>query len=167
LKAGEHQFMIEKTQSYDATNTTFYWGKNLYEKNVAGITETTDQAVAKADFSGKEHTNAIIASYTEHSVAMDARDMCSVLQTFNDGENNGGFTDWYIPSLGQLYEIYTNKTNINAALTAMSSTAVSDDHYWSSSEYSSDNGWYVNFSLGRDDYGYKSGSYRVRFVRDI
>ncbi len=167
LITDNQRIMIEKTQSYDATNTEFYWGKNLYEKNVAGITETTDQAVAKADFSGKEHTNAIIAAYTEHSVAMDARDMCSVLQTFNDGENNGGFTDWYIPAAGQLYEIYTNKTNINAALTAMSSTAFSGSYYWSSSEFSSDNGWRVYFSGGDVYYGSKGSNYRVRFVRDI
>ena len=159
--------MIEKTQSYDATNATFYLGYYLYQKDVAGITETTDETVAKADFSGKDNTNAIIAAYTEHSVAMDARDMCSVLQTFNDGENNGGFTDWYIPAAGQLYEIYTNKTNINAALTAMSSTAFSDNSYWSSSEYSSNYGWSVNFNDGYVGSYYRNYYNRVRFVRDI
>jgi len=115
LKAGEHQFMIEKTQSYDATNTTFYWGTNLYGKNVAGITEinkadgvnsngylpkadgtyqstpnlssdyTTWTSGGLSDFNGKNNTNAIIAAYTELSVDMDARDMCKVLQTFNAG----------------------------------------------------------------------------------
>jgi len=168
LITDNQRIMIEKTQSYDATNTTFYWSTNLYGKNVAGITETTDENVAKADFNGKDHTAAIIAAYTEHSVAMDARDMCSVLQTFNDGENNGGFTDWYIPAAGQLYEIYTNKTNINAALTAMSSTAFSGNHYWSSSEYGSDRGWYVGIDDGDVNNGSRSYfDYRVRFVRDI
>ena len=167
LITDNQRIMIEKTESYDATNTTFYWGKNLYQKNVSGITETTDQTVAKADFSGKEHTNAIIAAYTEHSVAMDARDMCSVLQTFNDGENNGGFTDWYILAAGQLYEIYRRKTYINAALTAMSSTAFSDGSYWSSSVDSSSGGWGVYFSNGDVNNYIKSFNNRVRFVRDI
>ena len=169
LITDNQRIMIEKTQSYDATNTSFCWGKNLYQKNVAGITETTDQTVAKADFSGKEHTNAIITAYTEHSVDMDAQDMCKVLQTFNDGENNGGFTDWYIPALGQLYEIYTNKTNINAALTAMSSIAfgVSGGSYWSGSEYSSDFGLYVDFNIGKVGNGNKGNWNKVRFVRDI
>lgn len=167
LITDNQKIMIEKTQSYDATNTSFYWGNNLYQKNVAGITETTDSAVATADFSGKEHTNAIIAAYTEHSVAMYARDMCSVLQIFNDGENNGGFTDWYIPAAGQLYEIYTNKTNINAALTAMSSTAFSDKSYWSSSEYSINECWSVNFNNGIVANNFKTGYSRVRFVRDL
>ena len=168
LITDKQRIMIEKMGEANAewnSNTTLYWGKNLHGKNVAGITETTDVGVAKADFSGKEHTNAIIAAYTEHSVAMDARDMCSVLQIFNDGENNGGFTDWYIPAAGQLYEIYTNKTNINAALSAMTATQFSSDSgYWSSSEYGSNKGWDnsggVNLSNKFDDF-------RVRFVRDI
>ena len=170
LITNNQKIMIEKMGEANTewnNNTEFYWGKNLHGKNVAGITETTDQAVAKADFSGKEHTNAIIAAYTEHSVAMDARDMCSVLQTFNDGENNGGYSDWYIPAAGQLYEIYTNKTNINAALTAMSSTAFSDNGYWSSSEYSSSYGWDVLFNNGVVDNYDKNYNLRVRFVRDI
>ena len=170
LITDNQRIMIEKMGVANAewnSNTSLYWGKNLYQKNVAGITETTDQAVAKADFSGKEHTNAIIAAYTEHSVEMVAQDMCKVLQTFNDGENNGGFTDWYIPAAGQLYEIYTNKTNINAALTAMSSTAFSGHYYWSSSECSSDDGWCVSFSDGDVSYNDKDNYFRVRFVRDI
>jgi len=169
LITDNQRIMIEKTQSYDATNIIFYWGTNLYQKNVAGITETTDENVAKADFNGKEHTNAIIAAYTEHSVDMDAQDMCKVLQTFNDGENNGGFTDWYIPAAGQLYEIYTNKTNINAALSAMTATQFSSDYnYWSSSEYSSISGWYVLFFNGNVNFsGGKDNDRRVRFVRDI
>ena len=170
LITDNQRIMIEKMGEANTewnNNTKLYWGYNLYGKDVAGITETTDKTVAKADFSGKEHTNAIIAAYTEHSVAMDARDMCSVLQTFNDGENNGGFTDWYIPAAGQLYEIYTNKTNINAALTAMSSTAFSGNSYWSSSEYNSYYGSYVYFNNGDVNYYNKSDYYRVRFVRDI
>lgn len=167
LITDNQRIMIEKTQSYDATNTKFYWGYNLYGKNVAGITEKISQTVVKADFSGKEHTNAIITAYTEHSVDMHARDMCSVLQTFNDGENNVGYSDWYIPAAGQLYEIYTNKININAALTAMSSTAFSDDIYWCSSEYSNYNGWSVNFNNGTVGNYNKGINTKSRFVRDI
>jgi len=194
LKAGEHQFMIEKTQSYDAINTTFYWGKNLNQKNVAGITEisagsgylpkadgsyestpnlssdyTTWTSGALSDFNGKANTNAIITAYTEKDVDMDVRDMCKVLQTFNAGTygSNQGFTDWYIPACGQLALIYLNKTSINEALTAIGGTTISDNSYWSSSEYSSIYSWYVNFYSGCvDDYG-KGNYFRVRFVRDI
>ena len=100
---------------------------------------------------------------------MDARDMCKVLQTFNAGTygNNQGFTDWYIPAEGQLALIYLNKTAINEALTAIGGTTFSADFYWSSSEYSSCDGWYVGFGNGRVDGGDKYNDRRVRFVRDI
>jgi len=172
LITDNQRIMIEKMGEANAewnSNTTLYWGYNLYQKDVAGITETTDQTVAKADFNGLDHTNAIIAAYTEHSVAMDARDICSVLQTFNDGDNNGGYSDWYIPAAGQLYEIYTNMTNINTALSAMTATQLSSvDNYWSSSEYDENYGWSVRFDNGNvSNERSKRGSRRVRFVRDI
>ena len=171
LITDNQRIMIEKMGEANAewnSNTFLYWGKSLYSKNVAGITETTDQTVAKADFNGKANTAAIIAAYTEHSVDMDAQDMCSVLQTFNDGENNGGYSDWYIPAEGQLDEIYTNRSNINTALSAMTATQFSSSYnYWSSSEYSSFNGWHVTFGDGDVDHYSKYIGNRVRFVRDI
>ena len=186
--------MIEKTQSYDATNTTFYWGTNLYGKNVAGITEistgngylpkadgtyqstpnlsgdyTTWTSGALSDFNGKNNTNAIITAYAEHSVETVARDMCKILQTFNAGTygSNQGFTDWYIPAEGQLALIYLNKTAINEALTAIGGTTCPGNGFWSSSECSSDNGWNVNFNNGSVNNSSKDSYDRVRFVRDF
>ena len=184
------RIMIEKTQSYDATNNYFYWGKNLYQKDVEGITEmvtvdgttsggylgqgfsadyTTWTSGALSDFNGKDNTNAIITAYTEHSVDMDARDMCKVLQTFNAGTygSNQGFTDWYIPACGQLTLIYLNKTAIEEALTAIGGTTFSG-YYWSSSEQSKYNSWYVYFYEGHIYTRSKeNGNSPVRFVRDI
>ena len=194
LITDNQRIMIEKTESYDATNTTFYWGTNLNYKNVAGITEistgngylpkadgtyqstpnlssdyTTWTSGALSDFNGKNNTNAIITAYAEHSVEMDARDMCKVLQTFNAGTygSNQGFTDWYIPAEGQLALIYLNKTAINEALTAIGGTTFSDNYYWSSSEYSSSDGWRVYFFNGNVLCDDKYLDKRVRFVRDI
>ena len=163
LVAGEHKFMIAKSDATDGTNTTLYWGKNLYQKDVAGITETTDNSVAKADFGGKANTDAIIAAYSQHSVDMDSRDMCKVLSTYAEG----GFTDWYIPAAGQLYEMYTKMSDINTALQNIGGTALESDYYWSSSEYDADNAWFVYFGNGYVYGSGKNGSRRVRFVRDI
>ena len=163
LITDNQKVMIAKTNATDGTNTTLYWGKNLYKKDVAGITETTDQSVAKADFGGKANTDAIIAAYSQHSVDMDSRDMCKVLSTYAEG----GFTDWYVPALGQLYEMYTKMSDINTALQNIGGTALESDTYWSSSEDSSNYAWYVDFKNGNvNDYS-KSYGNRVRFVRDI
>jgi len=174
LITDNQRIMIEKMGEANTewnSNTFLYWGKSLYSKNVAGITETTDQTVAKADFNGKANTAAIIAAYTEHSVDMNAQDMCSVLQTFNDGENNGGYSDWYIPAAGQLYEISANRSNIDAALSAMTATQFSSNStYWSSSEWNKYNGWrgYFNNINGNLKENLKSScEHGVRFVRDI
>ena len=194
LVAGEHKFMIAKSDATDGTNTTLYWGKNFNQKDVAGVVNnsksdgtngsgylpksdgsyqstpnlsgdfTTWTAGALAEFNGKANTAAIIAGYTEHAVSMDARDMCSVLNTFNASDN---FKDWYVPACGQLALMYLNMTEINAALAKIGGTSLAAESYWSSSEYFSNSAWFVNFSLGFVSYCSKGLFCQVRFVRDI
>ena len=164
LITDNQRIMIAKANATDGTNTTLYWGKNLQGKDVAGITNISDQSVAKTDFNGKANTAAIIAAYTEHGVDMDSRDMCKVLASYTEG----GFTDWYVPSAGQLYEMYTKMSDINAALTKIGGTALESDRYWASSEHGAVSAWDVTFNYGGvlgNGKGYGSG--RVRFVRDI
>lgn len=164
LITDNQKVMIAKVDATDGTNNTFYWGKNLQDKDVAGITETTNSLVAKTDFNGKVNTAAIIAAYDQHSVDMDSRDMCKVLSSYTEG----GFTDWYIPTLGQLYEMYKKKSDINTALANIGDTALESDCYWSSSEGGVNRAWYVNFNNG---YVYgdlnKYRDLQVRFVRDL
>ena len=196
LVAGEHKFMIAKADATDGTNTTLYWGKNLSGKDVAGVVTngtvdgtnssgylpkpdgtfggsthlsddfTTWTAGALAEFNGKANTAAIINGYTEHGVSMDARDMCTVLNTFNAADS---YSDWYVPACGQLALMYLNMTEINAALAKIGGTALAADYYWSSSEFSSYFAWRVRFNGGSVDSNSKDYSYsfRVRFIRDI
>ena len=185
LVAGEHRFMIAKNDATDGAKTTLYWGKNLYRKDVAGITNissgadfigegkkygtdfTTWSTGPVVDFNGAANTAAIIAGYTEHGVSMDAIDMCTVLNTFNAGSDNQGHSDWYVPACGQLALMYLAKTDINAALAKIGGTAFESDNYWSSSETDASGAWYVNFGGGYVYSDDKGRSYRVRFVRDI
>ena len=194
LVAGEHKFMIAKSDATDGTNTSLYWGKNLQGKDVAGVVNnvkvneadfsgfllkpdgtynstpnlsgdfTTWTAGALSDFNGKDNTAAIIAAYSEHGVVMEDRDMCSVLNTFNVSDS---FKDWYVPALGQLALIYLNMTEINAALTKIGGIALAIAHYWSSSECQSTRPWLVDFSNGGVGGTGKSADFQVRFVRDI
>lgn len=182
LVAGEHKFMIAKNDATDGTNTTLYWGKNLYQKDVAGITNissgadyigegkkygtdfTTWSTGPVVDFNGAANTAAIIAGYTEHGVSMDARDMCTVLNTFNASDS---YNDWYVPACGQLALMYLAKTDINAALAKIGGTAFESTYYWSNSEDDASSAWSVDFYTGIvGSYG-KDYNYRVRFVRDI
>ena len=155
--------MIPKADATDGTNNTLSWGKNLHGLDVPNLENLSLDTEKKADYNGKANTAAIIAGYTTLGIDMVNRDMCKVLETYNEG----GYTDWYIPACGQLYEIYTNVTDINTALTNIGGTAFISKEYWSSSESSSSFGGGVHFGEG-EVYGYGKASVRqVRFIRDI
>ena len=169
LITDNQRIMISKADATDGTNYNLYWGYNLYGKDIAGITETTDSSAAKADFNGRANTAAIIAAYSQHNVAMDAKDMCKALETFNAGSDNQGHTDWYIPAAGQLALIYLAKSDINAALAKIGGTTFdeSDYHYWSSSECDANYVWFVYFYDGDVSSFDKYIDGRVRFIRDL
>jgi len=163
--SSNQKVMIAKADATDGTNTTLYWGKNLYEQDVPNLVNLENENAAKADYNGKANTAAIIAGYAALGKEMDNRDMCKVLETYNEG----GYTDWYVPAAGQLYEFRSNKTIINEALTAINGTKFNmSGYFWSSSERAAYGGWYVCFSnvnvINTDN---KSRSWYVRFVRDI
>jgi hypothetical protein len=67
----------------------------------------------------------------------------------------GGYSDWYLPSKDELYQLYINR----AAIGGFSSTP-----YWSSSEYGN-YAYYLDFSNSYQSYYYKNYGYRVRAVR--
>lgn len=56
--------------------------------------------------------------------------------------------DWYIPSLGELYRIFINKKAINAALEFAKGDKLQDRWYWTSTEGSATNAWYLNLYDG-------------------
>ena len=56
--------------------------------------------------------------------------------------------DWYLPSIGELYQIYANKTAINEKRTAIKGSGFGDDSYWSSREDSSYTEYYVYLGNG-------------------
>ena len=71
--------------------------------------------------------------------------------------------DWYLPSIGELYQIYANKTAINEKRTAIKGSGFNGSYYWSSREYSSSHEYCVFLSNGTIDYygdDKNDGSYR-------
>lgn len=73
----------------------------------------------------------------------------------------------YIPSLGQLNLMAHYMDELNKAFAYVSASPLSSAWYWSSTEYSQSNAWYVNFSNGSTSNNYKYSSYRVRAVIDF
>ena len=92
--------------------------------------------------------------------------IATVINGYNDGTH--GSTEWYLPSCGQLYNIYTNKSQINTLLEKVSGTAMSTSgYYWSSSVYSAINAWRVFFYRGSVLENLVKETSRVRLVRDL
>lgn len=73
---------------------------------------------------------------------------------------------WYIPSLGEMYRIFINLKEINAALEFIGETPLYRGYYWTSTENSATSAWYLYLSAGGTTYwGTKaSNTYRVRAV---
>ena len=91
----------------------------------------------------------------------------SILRGLQDPENGYAATmvdfdnGWYLPSVGQLRKLYSALPFIETAITDAGGTTLSNDFYWSSSEYSSTFAFTPAFDLSASNKGY---SYRVRAI---
>ena len=73
---------------------------------------------------------------------------------------------WWIPSLGEMYFIFLNMKYIQEALKKVKADLLAEDWYWTSTEGSSTNAWYLNLNGGYASYWNTkaSGKNRVRAV---
>ena len=72
----------------------------------------------------------------------------------------GGYSDWYLPSTGELNQIYLNKTAIGGTF---------GDRYWSSTEFfnSATNAYFIDFNNGTATPDSKGVTYYVRAIRSF
>ena len=125
-----------------------------------GVT-TTDRVTAYSDWAGKTNTAAQIAKAACQGASY-APGFCAAYSRAN--ANGYGLTagKWWLPSLGEMMMIYANMTKINYALSLITgATQLSETWYWSSTEYSATNAWYLGLSNG-SMYYYTKASYRLR-----
>lgn len=73
---------------------------------------------------------------------------------------------WYIPSLGEMYRIFINLKEINAALKFIGETPLYRGYYWTSTEGSATDAWLLGLSGGTSYYWLTKASStgRVRAV---
>ena len=70
----------------------------------------------------------------------------------------GGFSDWFLPSLDELAELYTNRVIVGD---------FSSVYYWSSSEFDADNARFQSFNDGTQEPSLKDNQPFVRPVRSF
>ena len=136
LVVGSHSLCVSLGDIDDTTLTNRDGGSG-YDKYVS------DWDLARMDYDGAENTKHIQEIGTDIKLA--------------DGE--------YIPSLGELYLIYLYKYKINDALSYVYGKQIANNRYWSSTEYSAQSAWNLNFIDGYQNFNVKSSlQYRVRPV---
>ena len=114
LVVGSHSLCVS-LEDIDDTTLTNRDGKSDYGKYIS------DWDLARMDYDGAENTKHIQEIGTDIKLA--------------DGE--------YIPSLGELYLIYLYKYKINKALSYVYGKQITDEWYWSSTEFSTSSAWYM------------------------
>jgi hypothetical protein len=156
VEAGKH-FVVAPTES------SLYWSSAAVS---GGGTTTSDRVTAINDWNGKANTAAQV-THSECSDAAYAPGFCNTYSRVN--ANGGGLTagKWWLPSVGELMCMYANIRKINYALSLISgATQITENWYWSSTEYSSTFAWYLHFGNGYLAYWTTKASNRGR-VRPV
>lgn len=144
------------------TEATLYWSSAAVS---AGGKTTSDRLTALDDWAGKTSTAAQI-THNECKTESYAPGFCASYSRTN--ANGKGLTAgrWWLPSLGELMMIYANMRKINYALSLINgATQLAETAYWSSTESSASNAWYLSLNDGNAGYNTKATfQYRVRPV---
>lgn len=117
---------------------------------VTGVTAT-------AIGTGASNTSSIVGI---HGPGTYAAQLCN-------GLSLNGYSDWFLPSKGEAYEMYVNAAAVNATATANGGSAfVIGDGYWTSTEYNITVAWAQRMDSGYQGLATKNNfNYHVRAVR--
>ena len=151
---------------------TMYWSNGycdtpgLQNCSYSEILSGTDLTPISCGVDGRLNTNAILASSCNGTTY--AATATNNYQPVGCTKDFCKKSKWFLPSLRDLQNIYLQKTQIDASLTLLkgySAQALSDDYYWSSTEYDSRGTWRLDISDGDRDWDDKdNNNYYVRPV---
>lgn len=124
-------FVIAKTN----TSNSVRWSSDA-SNSVEGILTTMTTSEAMTDFAGAANTALMLATDTS-----GAAYFCNNF-TFPNGAKG------YLPALGELNIANKNKASIAAALTLIGGATLKGDTYWTSTQYSKNRAWTLDFDDG-------------------
>ena len=149
-ETGEHGLVAAIEDLTEGATDPYGWGYNGYEWGCYGT--SLSGAEGQAIGTGYQNTLDIVAGCSDTNTA-----------AFNAlNASTEGYTDWYLPSFDELYEMYNTIGNGGSAGDI---GGFDDTWYWSSSEYNYNNAWFVYFSDGYSNANDKVSTYRVRIIR--
>ncbi len=139
----EHGLIVDKTD----LSTAQFWS------NIDAILIGSS---AQSSWDGLSNSNAIV-SQPGHTSSASA--LCL-------NSNNGGQSDWYLPSIQELSMLWNNYYTVARSLTQISgATQLQPNGYWSSTEFLSNGGFSFYFDRGLSDPSNKGNPSIVRAVR--
>lgn len=139
-------FYIDKTGCHGLV------AKTTDEGNIQWKTSNSDSwAISDGIYVGAQNTKRILYLGGLNSIVTPAATACDILV-------DGGFDDWYLPSRAELDLMYLN-------LHTQGLGNFMNDYYWSSSESTSYNAYFVRFSNGFTGVQVFSTSNYVRAIR--
>lgn len=136
--------------SASTTEVELAWQKTDFDW---GLTKYTDSVPHEYD--GKTNTATIIAAIKAYDLAHSTDNLTGhvggAIQAFTVTGTSAG--DWYIGADGEIYNLYTNKTTINASITKIRTADSSlgtnlSGANWSSSEYNANDARRILLSYG-------------------
>ena len=140
--------------------------KNAEKWTVSGYTDIPDlpnytyDTYALQDYEGKSNTKAIIEYGNANKASYPAAMYVNNYAT--EGTKAG---DWYLPSLGELNKIYSQKDFVNYGLSVVGKMNLGENYHWSSTEYGYSNVWILHMTGGNiNDTDKQIGSNIVRPV---
>ena len=142
-------FIIDKTHNSQKT-----WGG--YGTTIADITTTTTTSVAKLDKNGNSNTDAIIVQLGAGN-APAAEECRKYSYTINGITVNG-----YLGACGEWQTAYDNKSAVNEMMSKIGGTAITENWYWTSTQYSGNRAWRLYWYDGSVGYDPKNVTYYVR-----
>ena len=124
------------------------WGEAT---NVFALQEVPfNNPLALEDLSGYRNTSILRSQQN---------DTCGYAASTVDYDNG-----WYLPSSGQLRKLYAALPFIEEAITAAGGTTLTEDAYWSSSEYSATDAFTPSFAMSNAN---KTSTCRVRAIHNF
>ncbi len=120
---------------------------------------------AQSDWNGQGNSNAIM---TQTGQTTSAAKLCGNYINANYG--TGVYSDWYLPSRGELIDLYCNLKAVQKALDTdgnSATTEISKIYYWSSTELRYNVAWAFLFTSGSWQFYDKGITTYVRAVRDF
>lgn len=132
--------------------------------NDGGGTTAKGREAAIADMDGRANTSTIITTLGDNAPAAK---FCHEYYPSNVDAANAfvGAGRWWLPSTGELWMIWSHFLEVNRILAQIGGTALNRTQwYWSSTEYSATDAWYLSFGGGTFYNGSKTNEGSVRPV---